>query len=201
MGLLFDIMPIASYCTATFIMYYLSIHYKNNLYNKYTGWSRLQIIFCIPFVFIKKNNISYIASDLIYLNSIGCAFAVHIFYILSNYQVLNILASGYLKKLVIYQKLCEIIKYKIIIHLFADALLHGTPILLSYLFITPSPIYIYKHYIWFIPAISHVLYPYLLIKSWDPTKLYNINIIYPNWKYWFGWLGTFLGYYLISHFL
>ena len=45
MILLFNILPIISYCTATLIMYNLS-HYNNNkLYNKYTGWSRLQIIF------------------------------------------------------------------------------------------------------------------------------------------------------------
>lgn len=151
--------------------------------------------------FYKKYNVSYIASDLIYLNSFGCFFAVHVFYILSNYQVLNILVSRSLNKLVIYQKLCYFIKYKIIIHIIADGILHGTPALISCLFINQTPIYPYKKYIWLIPATTHVLYPYLLIKSWNPTKLYEINIIYPDWKYYIGWFGTFLGYYLISYFL
>jgi len=193
--------PIISYCIATLIMYNLSIYNKNKLYNKYTGWSRLQIIFCIPFLFIKKNNISYIASDLIYLNSFGCSFAVYVFYILSNYQVLNILASRSLNKFIIYQKLCYFIRYKIFIHLIADLILHGTPILLSCLFINHTPIYTYKKKLWLVPAITHVLYPYLLIKTWNPTELYEINIIYPIWKYYIGWIGTFFGYYFISNFL
>jgi hypothetical protein len=49
-----------------------------------------------------------------------------------------------------------------------------------------------------IPAITHVSYPYLLIKSWNPTTLYDIPITFPNWKYVVGWIGTFGGYYLIS---
>jgi len=55
MNILFNILPIISYCTATTIMYNLSIY--NN--NKYTGWSRLQSIFCIPFLFIKKYDMKY----------------------------------------------------------------------------------------------------------------------------------------------
>jgi hypothetical protein len=193
-------LPIISYCSATLIMYNLSISQENKIYNKYTGWSRLQIIFCIPFLFY-ENNMSYIASDLIYFNSFGCLFAVHVFYFLSKYRVLDILASRSLKKYAIYQKLCYFIKYKIIIHLIADLILHGTPAIVSYLYLKPTPIYPYKKYLWLLPAISHVLYPYLLIKTWNPIKLYEINIIFPNWIYMLGWIGTFSGYYLISYFL
>ena len=124
MKILFNIIPIISYNIATLIMYKLSKYHNNKLYNKYTGWSRLQIIFCVPFLFIKYYDINSIASDLIYLNSFGCGISVHIFYILSNYKVLDILASRSLNKFKIYN---YFIRYKIIIHLIADGILHWTP--------------------------------------------------------------------------
>jgi hypothetical protein len=58
------IIPFIFYNSATIIMYNLS-------YTKYTGWSRLQSIFCIPLLFIKSYDINKIASDLIWLNSFG----------------------------------------------------------------------------------------------------------------------------------
>ena len=195
MIILFNASPIISYNFATLIMYKLSIYNKNKLYNKYTGWSRLQILFCIPFLFIKYHNINSIASDLIYLNSFGCAISVHIFYILSNYKVLDILASRSLKKFKLYN---YFIRYKIIIHLLADGLLHWTPAYISYLYIDHNQNYSYKKYIWLIPACSHVIYPYILTKSFNPTTLYDINIVYPEWKYMLGWILTFIGYFIVS---
>ena len=55
----------------------------------------------------------------------------------------------------------------------------------------------YKKYIWIIPASSHVIYPYLLTGHFNPTTLYEINIVYPEWKYILGWILTFISYFTI----
>ena len=184
--------PIVSYNMATGIMYTLSKRSGCRQYNKYTGWSRLQILCCLPW--ICKRDVSNLARDLIHLNSFGCAIAVHVFYLLSGYKVLNILASRSLKSYTLNQYLYD----NMVIHLLADFMIHGTPAVLCYYYIVPSPSYTYREYVWMIPAISHVMYPYMLVRSWDPTGLYEIPIKFHYWKYVVGWMGTFCGYYVVS---
>jgi hypothetical protein len=181
------IIPFIFYNSATIIMYNLS-------YTKYTGWSRLQSIFCIPLLFIKLYDINKIASDLIWLNSFGCAISIHFFYILTNYEILNIMASRNLIKFKFYKK----IHNKFIIHLIADALLHWSPCLLCLIYIKHE-YHNHKKYIWLLPAITHTSYSYLLIRSWNPCSLYELDDIYPIWKYRTAWILTFIGYYIISY--
>jgi len=159
-------MDVVVHCSATFLMYTLSKYHQNKSYQKYTGWSRVQILSCI---FLSNP----IALDLIYLNSFGCLISVHIFYSLSNYKVLHILASR------------SVGNHKIV-HFVADGFIHGTPALLSYMLITPQA-HPYKNYVWILPAVTHVVYPYLLIQSWNPTELYDIPLTFPTWKYAVGW--------------
>ena len=99
---------------------------------------------------------------------------MHIFYILSKYHVLNILVSKHLQKYKLYN---DYKKYtnNFIVHFLADALLHWTPAYLAYLYINPDHTYKYKNYI------SHVSYPYLLIKSFDANKLYDVNMAIKFW--------------------
>lgn len=193
---LINLLPIISYLIATIIMYKLSLTHDNKQYNKYTGWSRLQILFCSPFLLIKNHDISKIATDLIWYNSFGCALSVHIFYILSKYEAFNILTSRSLSKFKIYSKINA--KYKILLQILSDLFVHFTPIFISYLYLDTSQPYKYKEYLWLLPAIIHLIYPYILIRSWRVEKLYEININYSIFIYLIGWLSIFIGYYVIS---
>jgi len=193
---LFNLLPIISYLIATVIMYILSLKHDNKQYNKYTGWSRLQIIFCCPFLLIQDYDISKIATDLIWYNSFGCALSVHIFYILSRYETFDILTSRSLTKFKIYSEINA--KYKLFLQILADLIIHFTPIFLSYLYLDTSRLFRYKEYLWLIPAVIHLIYPYILIRSWKVEKLYEINKNYSKSIYFIGWLSIFIGYYAIS---
>ena len=73
--------PFFFYESALFFMYNLSKLNKNKKFNKYTGWSRLQIISCLPFLLFNDESKS-IAADLIWTNSIGCYLTIHGFYLI-----------------------------------------------------------------------------------------------------------------------
>jgi len=180
--------PVISYCTATGIMYALSSYHQNRKYQYYTGWSRLQSIFCIPFVHSHD-----MATDLIYLNSFGCLISVHVCYLLTDYGVLHEVASRSLKDYRFYQR-CS---YKKSLHYIADGLLHGTPALLCVLYLTPTS---HKTHVWILPAVSHVAYPYLLLRQFDPSPLYEVSYD-PSWKIAVAWAGTFCGYWILSYFI
>lgn len=168
--------PVVSYCTATFFMYRLSmIHPK---YRMYTGWSRMQILFCIPWL------PDPVATNLIYLNAFGCLLSVHMWYGLSNYEVLHILAS---------RSLSPFNLHSTWMHYVSDGVIHGTPALLA-LRLTP----VYHPYLWLLPACTHVMYPYIVQGHWDPTRLYDIPIQYPAWKFVIGWTCNFIGYFFIN---
>ena len=163
-------MSCLSYCAATWIMY-LSRH------KQYTGWSRIQLLCCIPWL------PDPVATDLILLNAFGCLLAVHVWYGLSKYEVLHILAT----RSHIHPRW----------HYLADGVIHGTPALIAYVCLTPSP-HPYKSTLWLLPACTHVLYPYALQGHWDAARLYDIPIQYPPWKMVLGWTGTFFVYFLVS---
>jgi hypothetical protein len=121
-----------SYNLATATMYVLSTMHNHTQYQHYTGWSRLQSIFCIPFLYHPQ------ASDLIRINSFGCFISVHIFYSLSRYEILHTLASRSLQPFALYRS-C---KYKRLVHFIADFIVHGTPCVLS--MALPNEPYAYK---------------------------------------------------------
>lgn len=177
-------LSILSYTSATFLMYSMAKYNENKKYQTYTGWSRLQILFCIPFYTNPK------VCDLIFLNSFGCFISVHMFYCLSNYEILHTLASRSLSPYDFYIQS----KHKKMLHFMADFILHGSPCLFS-LCLKNEP-YPYKEYVWLLPAITHVTYPYLLTKSFDPSPLYNITG-YSNYQ--IGWFLTIFGYGLTSY--
>jgi hypothetical protein len=167
-------LPFLSYHSATMIMYALG-------HKKYTGWSRLQSMFCIPFLFTSYSNV---ATELIWLNSFGCALSVHLFYAVTHYEVLHLLASRSLSSSSYYQKT----RYKKLCHFIADAILHGTPCLLC-LGLSRER----QPYVWIVPALTHVSYPYIMIGTWNPSSLYGVDD-YPKWKYRLCWIGTFFIY-------
>jgi hypothetical protein len=168
-------MVFTCYNMATILMY--AFRHKH-----YTGWSRMQILFCIPFLYTK--HYPY-ASDLIFINSFGCFISVHIFYCLSWYDILHILASRSLTPFHFYQT-CH---YKKLVHFIADFIIHGTPCLVALRL--PREPHPYKNYMWILPALTHVSYPYLLTGSFNPAPLYNITG-YSNYK--LGWVLTIVGY-------
>jgi len=174
-----NILFMISYNMATLLMYSVSHKY-------YTGWSRMQIFFCIPYLY---TNQSKYASDLIFINSLGCFISVHCFYCLSGYEVLHILASRSLSSFHMY-KTCN---HKKLLHFIADFMVHGTPCLFALRL--PRESHPYKNYMWILPALTHVSYPYMLTGSFDPAPLYNITG-YSNYK--LGWLLTIVGYAVTS---
>ena len=181
--------PILSYCFATFIMYTLCKTHKYKAYHTYTGWSRFQSLCCIPFLYSEKYK--NVASTLIWLNSIGCYVAVHVFYIVTKYEVLHILAERSFCHYPKYTTLSR--KQQYIVHFIGDTILHGTPVFISYCILPP----VYKNeYIWILPASIHVSYSYLLLGIWNPNILYQIYKPYPHWK--LAWAGTIMGYYIIN---
>lgn len=189
-----NLLPIISYCIATLIMYKLSIYHNNKQYYKYTQWSRLQIILCIPFLFIKTHDISKIASDLMWYSAFGCAFSCHLFFLLTNYEPFFIITTRILSKFNFYRTT----KYKLFFQILADFIIHIVPTILVYKYIDCRQDYKYKKYIWLLPAFIHFIYPYLLIKSWKCSKIYKIYKTYPNLVYIIGWSGTIIFYYLLS---
>jgi len=168
-------MVFTCYNMATILMY-------ASRHKHYTGWSRMQILFCIPFLY--TNHYLY-ASDLIFINSFGCFISVHVFYCLSGYDILHILASRSLSSFYLYQ----VCNYKKLVHFIADFIIHGTPCLVALRL--PRESHPYKNYMWILPALTHVSYPYLLTGSFNPAPLYNITG-YSNYK--LGWALTILGY-------
>jgi hypothetical protein len=169
------LMIFACYNMASVLMYSMG-------HAHYTGWSRLQICYCIPFLYTPYYQY---AADLIIINSFGCFISVHMFYCLSRYEILHILASRSLSSFRFYQT-C---KYKKIMHFIADFIIHGTPCLVALRL--PRDPHPYKNYMWILPAMTHVSYPYLLTGSFNPAPLYNITG-YSNYK--LGWALTLLGY-------
>ena len=85
---------VVSYAMATFFMYTIK-------FPTYTGWSRVQSICCITFLYTTD---APIATDLIILNSFGCLCSAHVFYSLSQYKILHTLASRSLQPYAFYQQ-------------------------------------------------------------------------------------------------
>ena len=171
---------VVSYTMATFFMY--TIQHPN-----YTGWSRLQSICCIPFLY---TNDAPLATDLIILNSFGCLFSVHLFYILSQYEILHTLASRSLQPYAFYRQS----NHKKQLHYIADFIVHGTPACLC-VFLHPTS-YDYKSYVWILPVVPHVTYSYFLTRSFNPAPLYKISGYDDDYK--LGWFLTCVAYYCIS---
>ena len=171
---------VVSYAMATFFMYTIK-------FPTYTGWSRLQSICCIPFLYTTDASI---ATDLIILNSFGCLFSVHVFYSLSQYHILHTLASRSLQPYAFYQQS----NHKKQLHYIADFILHGTPACLC-VFLNPTP-YAYQSYVWILPAMTHVTYPYFLTGSFNPAPLYKMTGYDDAYKH--GWFWTCVAYYGIS---
>jgi hypothetical protein len=173
--------PILGYCAGTCSGYFM--------HNYYTGWSRLHSLFCLPFLF---TSYKAMAADLIWLNSCGCALSVHLFYSLTYYEPLSIIATRTFAKYKIHSTFVR--------HLIADSCIHCTPICLSlFLYTTTKISYKNKEYIWLVPALSHaIVYPCLT--SWNPAITYKVDRTYPTWKYAVGWMGTFFSYSIVHQF-
>lgn len=175
--------PVVCYCGASAVMWGLA-------HRQYTGWSRLQSAACVPLLFTPCRAA---AAELIWLNSFGCAISIHLFYGLTGYGVLNLLAARSLRRFPCYAGA----RNKFALHLGADALLHLSPCLLCWLFVAREPQRVAPARLWLLPAVTHVAYPYLLIGTCNPCALYDLDDIYPAWKYRAAWVLTFVAYSLI----
>ena len=181
--------PFFFYESALFFMYNLSKLNKNKKFNKYTGWSRLQIFVCLPFLLLNGETQS-IAADLIWTNSIGCYLTIHGFYLITKYELLIELVSKSLQKFQFYTN-------SFLLIYLLDFLVHGTPVIFSIFYlvkIKPSTCCL-SPYIWLISGFPNYTYCFFLTGSWDPTPLYNCKK-YPMNIIKLGWINSFFSYFI-----
>jgi hypothetical protein len=130
------------------------------IFGNYTDWVRLQL-----FVWSTCCMEHPWTGTLIWTNAAGCFYAMHGIYLLTNYCLLDELASRF------YQNYFGIYGSGRCAHLLADSVVHGLPVIFAYKMRGGTPPF---KYAWLVTGIPHACYTFAVLGTWDPARLYKL---------------------------
>jgi len=130
------------------------------IFGKYTDWIRIQL-----FVWATCCAEHPWTESLIWTNAVGCYFAIQGIYALTEYRLLDELASRFFLNHFGIQASSRVA------HVLVDSVVHGLPVLLALGYRTEAPP---LRFAWVLTAVPHATYAYWVQGSWDPAPLYQL---------------------------